>query len=126
MKTKYTASEKYLVLSKNVLLNLLKYDRKSGLLFWKTTSRNAKKGNIAGTLSKHNGYRIIQLGKKLYPIHRIIWFLEKQKWPSSIDHINGNRSDNRIENLRECTQRENCINKKNAQGWSSFWNILKK
>ena len=43
--------------------------------------------------------------------HRIAWFLYHGKWPEKyIDHINGNRSDNRIENLREVSHSENCKN----------------
>ena len=43
--------------------------------------------------------------------HRLVWFLENGYLPGQIDHINGNRSDNRIENLRPATNRQNAYNK---------------
>lgn len=65
-----------------------------------------------GSLEK-NGYLRIGHKGKLYLAHRLVWALEKGVFPDSIlDHINGNRQDNRIENLRESTKRQNSINKK--------------
>lgn len=62
-------------------------------------------------------------------LHHLVWCWVQGKWPSSeIDHINGNRSDNRIENLREVTVAQNRTNKKrqsnNKSGfkWVSAFN----
>ena len=51
------------------------------------------------------------LGRRIYA-HQVVWFLASGEWPSNvIDHINGDKCDNRIENLRHCTQ---SINSRNA------------
>jgi hypothetical protein len=48
-----------------------------------------------------------------YSAHRLAWFYVHGKWPQSgIDHRNGDIGDNRIENLREATQAQNCANKR--------------
>ena len=64
----------------------------------------------------HKGYRVVNiqidgLKKKIY-IHKIIWKMVHGDWPSQyIDHINGNKSDNRLCNLREVTVKQNHENK---------------
>jgi len=61
-----------------------------------------------GTMS--NGYIRIYINRKPYMVHKIIWLIEHGYIPKNIDHINHNRSDNRIENLREVSHKENCRN----------------
>lgn|SRR5574337_13974 len=81
----------------------LKYDPESGEIIW------IKWNRVAGT-KHHDGYIQIRYKNKLYGAHRIAWFLYYGKWPTLIDHINGDRSDNRISNLREATKRQNAQN----------------
>lgn len=64
----------------------------------------------AGTVSPR-GYIQVRRGVQKFMAHRIIWALHYGEWPESgIDHINGDRLDNRIENMRDETQFQNCKN----------------
>ena len=85
---------------------------KYGYLYWKqTVSNRAIKNTIAGTL-KQNKYWEIQYKKKRYYAHRLIWELFNGKIPDDmvIDHINGNPTDNHIENLRCVNHNQNLLN----------------
>ena len=67
-----------------------------------------KKGQIAGCLSGDSGYRVVKVDGALYREHRLIWLYHYGVFPEfQIDHINGVRHDNRIENLRDVTNLEN-------------------
>lgn len=60
-----------------------------------------------------NGYLTIIIDGKPYMAHRLAWLLTHQRWPEhEIDHINGDRSDNRLSNLREATRQQNMINRR--------------
>jgi hypothetical protein len=79
---------------------------KDGLLFWK---RNNKPAGTKG----NTGYMKVQINKISYSTHRLVWVLFNKEIPidKQIDHINRNRSDNRIENLRLATPSSNALNK---------------
>ncbi len=66
---------------------------------------------VAGTLTP-TGYVKAKIGKKAYPIHRLVFLLHHGYLPEFIDHIDGNRSNNKIENLRSATKAENSANQK--------------
>lgn len=86
-----------------------------GRLMWIDPPGKAKVGDIAG--SPHNGYIQVGLFGRRYYAHRLAWFLHYGRWPQGeLDHVNGNRADNRIENLREVTRDENAQNRRKAQG----------
>lgn len=72
-----------------------------------------KPGDEAGCLDPE-GYRKVFIDGKRYFAHRIIWFLAHKEDPKSmqIDHINGDRDDNRLANLRLCNNAQNCLNTK--------------
>jgi hypothetical protein len=69
-------------------------------------------GKIAGS-TNNNGYVIVCMDYKMKGAHRIIWEMHNGPIPEGIDidHINGIRSDNRIENLRLATRSQNIANK---------------
>jgi hypothetical protein len=76
-----------------------------------TVAGNAKAGSIAG--SYHNkGYVQVYVDGKNYLLHRLIYLYHKGYMPNLLDHINNNKQDNSIENLREATYSQNQQNKK--------------
>lgn len=96
--------------TKEELLKHFHYDREKGFLIWKyhwcyRTSQRIK-GKLAGRKNKKY-YLQIGFKHKSYMVHKIIYFLETGKNPEMIDHIDGNRSNNKFSNLREVNNRKN-------------------
>ncbi len=109
----------------------LSYNPETGILTWRERPRelfanlqaftafNTQHANkkAGSSHASSNGYIRIGLksvsGKKVMLLsHRVAWLLHTGSWPTlQIDHINGDRQDNRIENLRQVTQIENHRNK---------------
>lgn len=70
-----------------------------------------KTGKRAGCVRK-DGYVQIRINYKFYLAHRLIYLLHYNTLPAIIDHIDGNQSNNKIENLREATRTQNGYNAK--------------
>ena len=82
----------------------------NGVLYWERPKSNRiRKGDVAGT-EHGNGYLKVRLGDKVYYAHRLVYYMHHGWMPEQIDHINGNRSDNRIDNLRAATKSQNALN----------------
>ncbi len=92
---------------------LLEY--KDGQLFWKFSRRGASKGKRVGCLNKALLYRQIFLDRKKYMEHRIIFLMIHGYLPEMIDHKNGIRYDNNIENLRAATSQQNQCNRSTSK-----------
>lgn len=97
------------ILTQELAKELFEY--KDGLLYWKVNRLMVRPGDLAGTQNSL-GYRQIGFDGKIYLQHRVIFLMHHGYLPKYIDHINGIRNDNRIENLREATSCQNNYNKK--------------
>ena len=100
-------------LTVDLLNHLFEYDKETGNLIWKKSRANGKvkKGDIAGTVDSR-GYIRLDINYKKFKAHRLVFLMHKGYLPKTIDHINGNPSDNRIENLRAATYSQNQYNRK--------------
>lgn len=88
------------------------FEYKDGVLFWKEMTTNRTKnivGRIAGYIHP-KGYRLIRVKGYQYKAHRLMFLYHHGYVPEFIDHINGVKDDNRIENLRPATKAQNCQN----------------
>lgn len=104
-----------------MLEEYLDYDPETGVVRWiKSKGRNCKSGAVAGTLN--SGYLRVKFDGKHYPIHRLAWYLYHGTWPKGqIDHINRDKLDNRIENLRDVSSRANSQNTNSFNYGSIFY-----
>jgi len=92
--------------------------------------KGLKVGTEAGTVNKA-GYRQVKIDRKLYYTHRLIFLMHYGFMPVTVDHIDGNKQNNKPENLRAASYRQNNCNtkvrKNNTSGvkgvyWSSTFN----
>ena len=107
------------------------FDYRDGALYWrKSSSTLAPAGSKAGCVNGR-GYLVVGINYKKYLVHRLIWVMHGNDPVAVLDHINGDTTDNRIENLRASTHTENMCNarrsKRNTSGvkgvsWSKTMN----
>ena len=93
---------------------------KDGDLYWKVRRQGIKIDNKAGGLNQH-GYYSIRINGKAYLAHRLIFLYHNAYLPKEIDHIDGNRENNLIKNLREVTRSQNNMNRKSHKNCSSIY-----
>lgn len=97
------------------LRRVLSYDRDTGLFVRRIAAPNAEVGTIAGYIDV-NGYRCLDVDGRPYKAHRLVWFYVTGTMPVEyIDHVNGQKSDNRFANLRLATNSQNQANRGLAQ-----------
>lgn len=109
----------------------LAYDPTTGLITWKGDRfcwngrrKHCASGAEAGTL-RRDGYRSIFIDGKSFLAHRVAWLLAHGAWPDGdIDHIDGNRQNNRIENLRDVSRRTNLQNRRAAGSHRKHGSLL--
>ena len=91
---------------------LFSYDPEIGKLIYKNSVGNhVKKDSIAGSLCP-NGYIYVGINRKRYKHHRLVFLYHKGYLPPIVDHIDGDRVNDKIENLRKCTAQQNGFNSK--------------
>lgn len=99
-----------------VLRKLLLYDPGSGILFWRprgVLSWDARYAGKRAFSDNGQGYLAGTIKGRAVKAHRVAWAMHHGEWPKlQIDHINGIRSDNRIDNLREVSNRQNAQNRR--------------
>jgi hypothetical protein len=105
------------------LQELFSYDPLDGRLRWKIRrGSRAQVGSVAGTVRPPD-YSRVRIDGVLYLVHRVVWKLHFGSEPAGdIDHLNGDRTDNRLDNLRDVAHRTNGENvvkarKSNASGF---------
>lgn len=95
---------------------LLEYDKATGQIRWREGVRGSNRGRMAGrragNVGSGGGYSLISIDGKLYASHRVAYLLGTGEWPRGhVDHINGKRQDNRLENLRDVSRAVNAQNR---------------
>lgn len=89
------------------------FEHRDGKLYWKKVAHPNKQylvGQEAGSIHQ-TGYRHVTWLGKVHKVHRLIFLLEYGYLPPEVDHINGDRQDNRLANLRPATRSENQCNR---------------
>lgn len=91
---------------------VLSYDPETGVFTWAVhRSPKARRGDVAGSIYS-NGYRVIGLDNRVMLAHRLAWLYVNGVMPTMhIDHINGDKTDNRIANLRDVSRTANMQNR---------------
>lgn len=104
----------------------LSYNRLTGVFIWNCEgTRGVKAGDVAGSKTK-DGYIMLSVGGKKVLAHRVAWLFEHGNFPyGKIDHKNRNKSDNRIENLRNANSEQNAQNRtKNIKNTSGYKGVV--
>ena len=87
---------------------VLRYDAEQGHLYWLKADRRRRTDVPAGCLAK-TGYWVVRVNYRQYLAHRVAWLMATGTDPGEleVDHVNWDRSDNRLCNLRLASHAEN-------------------
>ena len=109
-------------ISQEDLVKLLSYNKATGEFVWRDSAHWKVRGKKAGRIDARYGYIRIGIVRKVYQAHRLAWLYVYNEYPrQQLDHINGDRTDNRIENLRIANTAQNQQNcKKHKDNTSGF------
>lgn len=104
---------------------LFNYNPSTGIFTRKIkTGRGTFQGQEIGSWDLY-GYKTTRIGKKSFKIHRLAWLYVHGVWPvGDVDHINGIRCDNRIENLRCVSRQVNLQNRRTASSHNKTTGLL--
>ena len=107
------------------------FDYKDGKLFWKVARSSRIKVGDEACSEWGNGYLGVRVDHKSIALHRVVWMMFNDILPNYIDHIDGNKHNNRIENLRSATHTENNrnvgIKRHNTSGFKNVsWDKTRK
>ena len=109
------------MLTQEYLKSRLRYRPETGLFYWILLPPSKQKhlNKVAGS-SHTKGYVTIGIKGRAYLAHRLAWLYVYGHFPQQMDHINQIKDDNRIENLRECTDSQNRMNSKPLRNSTGF------
>jgi hypothetical protein len=117
------------ILTQERLKMLLNYDPETGVFTYAAPRPKVRVGAVAGHTHAGHGYRQIKLDGRLYLAHRLAWLYVYGRWPDDIlDHIDRDRTNNRLANLRPSNKYLNRQNSKIQHNSTSgvkgvTWNV---
>lgn len=112
-------------LTQQRLIELVSYNPETGEFINKISRGNLIAGCNIGGIDNSNGYARICIDGKRYKAHRLAWLYVYGNFPKNfIDHVDGNKSNNKISNLRECSHAQNHQNRlKNSTNNCGFLGV---